>query len=166
MTQSTTQRLQAVQKRIRNAETATGRVPGSVRLLAVSKTKSSGLIREAWEAGQRCFGESYLQEAVEKIEQLRDLDIEWHFIGRIQSNKTRTIAEHFAWVHGLCDPKHARRLSEQRPDGLPPLEACVQVNVSGEVSKGGLEPEAVAGFLEQCRDLPGLRRRRQLQRGR
>jgi pyridoxal phosphate enzyme (YggS family) len=146
-----------VQERIRKAEAAAGRTPGSVQLLAVSKTQGSERIREAWEAGQRRFGESYLQEAVEKIGQLRDLDIEWHFIGRIQSNKTRTIAEHFAWVHGLCDAKHARRLSEQRPAGLPPLDVCIQVNVSGEASKGGLEPDTVTGFLEQCRGLPGLR---------
>ena len=144
-------------ERIHNAEAASGRAPGSVELLAVSKTQGSDKIRQAWEAGQRMFGESYLQEAVEKVRQLRDLAIEWHFIGRIQSNKTRTIAEHFAWVHGLSNAKHARRLSEQRPAQLSPLNACVQVNVSGEASKGGLEPDAVAAFLEHCGELPGLR---------
>lgn len=146
-----------MQARIRNAEAAVGRASGSVELLAVSKTQDSDKIRQAWKAGQRMFGESYLQEAIEKIGQLQDLAIEWHFIGRIQSNKTRIIAEHFSWVHGLSNAKHARRLSEQRPAHLPPLNACVQVNVSGEASKGGLEPDTVAAFLEHCSELPGLR---------
>ena len=157
VTDSVAQRLIRVQERIRKAEAEAGRTAGSVALLAVSKTQGSDKIRQAWEAGQRRFGESYLQEAVEKIDQLQDLAIEWHFIGRIQSNKTRTIAERFAWVHGLSDIKHARRLSEQRPPQLSPLNACIQVNVSGEASKGGLEPDAMAPFLEQCRKLPGLR---------
>jgi len=150
------QRLKTVQERIRNAEVTAGRAPGSVDLLAVSKTQSGDKIRQAWEAGQRMFGESYLQEAVEKIGQLRNLAIEWHFIGRIQSNKTRTIAEHFDWVHSLSDARHARRLSEQRPAQLAPLNACIQVNVSGEASKGGMEPGAVATLLKLCGDLPGL----------
>ncbi len=157
MTESVAQRLREVQERIRNAEAASGRASGSVKLLAVSKTRDDDKIRQAWEAGQRMFGESYLQEALEKIGQLRDLAVECHVMCRLPSNKTRSIAEHFSWVHGLSDARHARRLSEQRPAQLPPLNACVQVNVSGEASKGGLEPDAVAAFLEHCGELPGLR---------
>jgi hypothetical protein len=157
MNDSVAQRLHAVAGRIRAAETAAGRAPGSVRLLAVSKTHAQARVREAWEAGQRAFGESYLQEALEKLRALADLDLEWHFIGRIQANKTRSIAEHFAWVQGLDDPRHARRLSEQRPPGLPPLQVCIQVNVSGEASKGGVVPAEAAALLEFCEGLPRLR---------
>jgi pyridoxal phosphate enzyme (YggS family) len=139
------------------AEEAAGRRADSVTLLAVSKTQSDDSIRQAWYAGQHAFGESYLQEALEKIVHLRDLAIEWHFIGRIQSNKTRAIAEHFSWVHSLGDVKHAQRLNEQRPERLPPINCCIQVNVSGESTKAGLAPEAVAGVLEHCLELPRLR---------
>ena len=125
-------------------------------LLAVAKTQPSDSIRQAWDAGQRAFGESYLQEALEKIDQLRDLAIEWHFIGRIQSNKTRAIAEHFSWVHSLGDARHAIRLNDQRPEKHPPLNVCIQVNVSGESSKAGLAPDATAELLEQCLELPRL----------
>jgi hypothetical protein len=153
------QGLAAVQARIRRAERVAGRPAGSVRLLAVSKTQGLPSLRAAWAAGQRAFGENYLQEALEKIEALQDLDIEWHYIGSLQGNKTRAVAEHFAWVHGLSDIRHARRLSEQRSEHLPPLNLCIQVNVSGEPSKGGVAADAVAGLLEQCRVLPRLRLR-------
>jgi pyridoxal phosphate enzyme (YggS family) len=157
MAYSVAQRLDAVRERIREAEAAAGRSRGSVTLLAVSKTHASGLIRSAWQAGQRAFGENYLQEALRKMAELADLDIEWHFIGRVQSNKTRAIAEHFAWVHGVTDIRHARRLSDQRPGELPPLNACIQVNISAEDSKNGVDPDAVAPLLRQCRDLARLR---------
>ena len=144
--------------RIQMATERAGRPAGSVGLIAVSKKQPAEAIRAAYVAGQRAFGESYLQEALDKQARLTDLDdIEWHFIGRIQSNKTRQIAAHFDWVHGLADAAHARRLSEQRPASRPPLNACLQVNLSGEASKGGVMPEEVGTLLAQCRELPGLR---------
>ncbi|EGV18183.1 YggS family pyridoxal phosphate-dependent enzyme [Thiocapsa marina] len=150
-------RLREVQARIRAAVERARRPPGSVALLAVSKTHGSDAVRAAYAAGQRAFGESYAQEAIEKIALLADLaDIEWHFIGRIQGNKTRQIATRFDWVHGLSDAAHARRLSEQRPSELPPLKVCIQVNVSGETTKGGVEPDAVAAMIAACETLPGL----------
>jgi pyridoxal phosphate enzyme (YggS family) len=149
--------LGEVHERIRAAAERAQRPPDSVALLAVSKTHGAEAVRAAYAAGQRAFGESYVQEAIEKIALLADLiDIEWHFIGRIQSNKIRQIAAHFDWVHGLSDPDHARRLSEQRPNDLPPLKVCIQVNVSGETTKGGVEPDAVAGMIAVCEALPGL----------
>jgi pyridoxal phosphate enzyme (YggS family) len=157
MNDSVAQRLRAVVERIRAAEAAAGRAPGSVRLLAVSKAQPLEPVREAWVAGQRAFGENYLQEALEKIRALQSLDIEWHFIGRIQGNKTRALAQHFAWVHSLDDARHARRLSDQRPAELPPLQACIQVNVSGETRKGGMPPDRVGGLLDACDGLAGLR---------
>ncbi|WP_296809240.1 YggS family pyridoxal phosphate-dependent enzyme [Thiocapsa sp.] len=151
------ERLLEVQARIRAAVERAQRPPDSVALLAVSKTHGAEAVRAAYAAGQRAFGESYVQEAIEKIALLADLpDIEWHFIGRIQANKTRQIAARFDWVHGLSDSAHARRLSEQRPSNLPPLKVCIQVNVSGETSKGGVEPEAVAALIATCEALPGL----------
>lgn len=149
--------LRQTQARIRTAAERAGRDPESVALIAVSKKQSAEAIRAAYEAGQRAFGESYLQEALDKMALLTDLDIDWHFIGRIQANKTRQIATHFAWVHGLADPAHARRLSEQRPGEMPPLNVCLQVNLSGESSKGGIEPSAVPDLLNLCETLPGLR---------
>ncbi|MCB1760312.1 MAG: YggS family pyridoxal phosphate-dependent enzyme [Gammaproteobacteria bacterium] len=134
-------RLAEVQRRIEHAEQAHGRAPGSVRLLAVSKTRPPEDLLEAMWAGQRRFGESYLQEALEKIDALRDHPLEWHFIGRIQSNKTRAIAENFAWVHSVADAKHARRLNQQRPPELPPLNVCLQVMLDLEESKAGLSPD-------------------------
>jgi pyridoxal phosphate enzyme (YggS family) len=154
---STAQRLGRVRERIRAAASAAGRDPASVHLLAVSKTVPVAKIWEAIRAGQRVFGENYLQEALEKIDALARQPIEWHYIGRVQGNKTRAIAEHFAWLHSLTDARHARRLSDQRPAGLPPLNVCIQVNVSGEASKGGVEPGAVAALLDSCRGLPRLR---------
>lgn len=144
--------------RIRAATERAGRPAGSVALIAVSKKQPAEAIRAAHAVGQRAFGESYLQEALDKQALLADLaDIEWHFIGRIQSNKTRQIAAHFDWVHGVADAAHARRLSEQRPASRPPLNVCLQVNLSGEASKAGVTPDEVGALLEHCRDLPGLR---------
>ncbi len=149
-------RLDDVRQRIAHAAATHGRPADGIQLLAVSKTRPAEEIRTAFAAGQRCFGESYLQEAIEKIRQLADIQPEWHFIGRIQGNKTKTIAGHFDWVHGLCSLKHARRLSDQRPAGLAPLKVCLQINLSGEPSKAGIPPEEAAGLAEQVRQLPGL----------
>ncbi|PSL13941.1 hypothetical protein CLV44_110122 [Marinobacterium halophilum] len=135
------------------------RTPDSVQLLAVSKTRSADEIRELHACGQTAFGENYLQEALDKIDALRDLPLEWHFIGPIQSNKTRTIAEHFDWVHSVDRLKVARRLSEQRPDHLPPLNICLQVNISGEASKSGCAPEALPELARTVAALPNLRLR-------
>jgi pyridoxal phosphate enzyme (YggS family) len=139
------------------------RAPGSVRLLAVSKTFGAEVVIDAADAGQASFGENYLQEALEKqqaVHALRpDLRLEWHFIGPIQSNKTRPIAEHFAWVHAIDREKIARRLSEQRPASLPPLNICLQVNVSGEASKSGVAPPEVLALAQAVATLPGLRLR-------
>ncbi|AGA89589.1 pyridoxal phosphate enzyme, YggS family [Thioflavicoccus mobilis 8321] len=149
-------RLQRVRAEIAAAERRHARPTRSVALLAVSKRQGPDKIRAAHAAGQRLFGESYLQEAIEKQAELAELDLEWHFIGRIQGNKTRAIAERFDWVHSLCELRHARRLAEQRPDGRPPLQVCIQVNLSSESSKGGLPPGAVAEFVNACEDLPRL----------
>ncbi|MES9945523.1 MAG: YggS family pyridoxal phosphate-dependent enzyme [Candidatus Thiodiazotropha sp.] len=150
------QRYQLVLKRIHQAETTAERTPGSVRLLAVSKTRSAEEIALLAGLGQTRFGESYLQEALVKIDQLGDKGVEWHFIGRIQSNKTRPIAENFAWVHSVASLKHATRLSQQRPPGLPPLNICLQVNTSGESSKDGLSEVALREQFEAYTALPNL----------
>jgi len=151
--------LQAVNRAVSTAVAAAGRAPGSVHLLAVSKTFPAAAIREAYAAGQRAFGENYLQEALEKMAALQDLSIEWHFIGPIQSNKTRPIAEHFDWVHSVDRLKVAERLSAQRPPHLAPLNICLQVNVSGEASKRGVAPEAVPELAQVLLRLPRLRLR-------
>jgi len=131
-----------------------------VTVLAVSKGQSAALIREAHAAGQGDFGESYLQEALEKQAQLQDLALTWHFIGPLQSNKTRPIAQHFQWVHGVMRLKIAERLSEARQEaGLPPLNVCLQVNLSGESSKAGVAPAEVAALAAAVARLPGLRLR-------
>jgi hypothetical protein len=148
--------LQAVLRRIEEVCAAAGRAPNSVRLLAVSKTWPAACIVEAFHAGQRAFGENHEQEASRKIAELADLPIEWHFIGPIQSNKTRAIAEQFAWVHSLDREKIARRLSEQRPASLPPLMVCLQVNVSGEASKSGVTPGQTAALARKIAGLPRL----------
>ena len=159
------QHLQAVMQRIADAERTFRRDPGSVRLLAVSKTFSAAAVAELFDAGQACFGESYLQEALAKVAALADRrnsvgeGIEWHFIAPIQSNKTRAVAENFAWVHGLDRLKTARRLSAQRPAGLPPLNVLVQVNISGEASKAGTRLEALPELAAAVAELPGLRMR-------
>ncbi len=131
-----------------------------VTVLAVSKGQSAAAIREACLAGQVAFGESYLQEALPKQEQLQDLALEWHFIGPVQSNKTRAIARHFDWVHGVTRLKIAERLSEARREALlAPLNICLQVNLSGESSKAGVAPEEVADLAAEIAGLPGLRLR-------
>jgi len=152
-------RLAAVRDRIAKAEAAAGRPAGSVRLLAVSKTFPAAAVREAAAAGQAAFGENYLQEAAAKMAALADLALEWHFIGPLQSNKTRAVAERFAWVHGVDRLKIAQRLSDQRPDHLPPLHVCIQVNVSGEATKAGVAPEAAAELARAVAALPRLRLR-------
>ena len=151
--------LQAVRERIAAACAAAGRAPAEVALLAVSKTWPVAAVREAAAAGQRAFGESYVQEAVVKIAVLRDLAAEWHFIGPLQSNKTKAVAENFAWVHSIERLKIAERLSAQRPVDLPPLDVCLQVNVSGEASKSGCAPEEAPGLARAIAQLPRLRLR-------
>ncbi len=126
--------IQAVTERIRQATLAAGRQPGEVQLLAVSKTFPADCVRQAYAAGQLAFGENYVQESIDKIAQLADLPLQWHFIGPLQSNKTRPVAEHFHWVHGIERLKIAERLSAQRPATLPPLQVCIQVNVSGDTA--------------------------------
>ena len=151
--------LANVQQRITSAAENAQRDPQTIALLAVSKTKPIEMIEEAYAAGQRCFGENYLQDALPKIEALGELDIEWHYIGRIQSNKTRPIAENFAWVHAIDSVKHAQRLNEQRPDNLPPLNCCIQLNLSGEDSKGGIQPNTLIETATAFNDLPHCRLR-------
>jgi pyridoxal phosphate enzyme (YggS family) len=154
-----TDKLQAVRDQIGAAATRAGRPADAVRLLAVSKTFGPDAVRAAFDAGQLAFGENYLQEALDKIVALAGLGIEWHFIGPIQSNKTRPIAEHFAWVHAVDREKIAQRLSEQRPAHLPPLNLCIQVNVSGEDSKSGCTPAALPALARAVAALPRVRLR-------
>ena len=148
-----------VEARIRAAALAVQRDVTSIHLLAVSKTKPAGALREAHAAGIRDFGENYLQEARAKQVELADLPLCWHFIGPIQSNKTRDIAEHFAWVHSVDRLKIAQRLSEQRPANLPPLNICIQVNVSGEASKSGCTPADLPALAAAISALPRLKLR-------
>ena len=151
--------LQAVRDAITAAAGKAGRAPDSIHLLAVSKTFAPDAIREAYRAGQRRFAESYMQEALEKIAALHDLPLEWHFIGPLQSNKTRAVAENFAWVHSVDRLKVAERLSAQRPAHLPPLQVCLQVNISREASKSGVSPEEAEALAEAVAQLPHLRLR-------
>lgn len=151
--------LAAVRARIAAACAAAGRPPDDVALLAVSKAFGVDAIRAALAAGQRDFGENYLQEALPKIAALPRADLCWHFIGPIQSNKTAEIARHFDWVHSVDREKVARRLAEQRPAELPPLQVCVQVNISGEASKSGVAPEGAAALCRAVVALPRLRLR-------
>jgi pyridoxal phosphate enzyme (YggS family) len=151
--------LQAVNHRIDGACARAGRDRAAVTLLAVSKTWPAAALREAAAAGQRAFGESYVQEAVAKIEALADAGLAWHFIGPLQSNKTRPVAENFDWVHSIERLKVAERLSAQRPAGRAPLQACIQVNVSGESSKSGCAPAELAGLAHAVARLPRLRLR-------
>lgn len=151
--------LSAISARIASAAQAAGREPASVQLLAVSKTKPASAIREIHAAGVSDFGENYLQEALTKQQALGDLPLIWHFIGPIQSNKTKAIAEHFDWVHSVDRLKIAQRLSEQRPAGLAPLNICLQVNVSGEDSKSGCAPADLPALVKAVAALPNLRLR-------
>ncbi|WAF86240.1 YggS family pyridoxal phosphate-dependent enzyme [Metapseudomonas otitidis] len=148
-----------VRARIREAAQASGRDSSTIGLLAVSKTKPADAIREAHAEGVADFGENYLQEALAKQAELTDLPLTWHFIGPIQSNKTKPIAEHFHWVHSVDRLKIAERLSAQRPAHLAPLNICLQVNVSGEASKSGCAPEDLPALAKAVAGLPNLRLR-------
>lgn len=154
-------RLESVHRRIADAARAAGRDPAAVTLLAVSKTFPADAVRAAHAAGQRAFGENYVQESIDKIDALADLRaaLEWHFIGPLQSNKTRPVAERFDWVHSIDRLKIAQRLAEQRHAHLPPLNVCVQVNISGEASKSGVAPADVAEVAHAVAALPSLRLR-------
>ena len=156
-------KLQSVRARIAQACRAVGRAPDAVALLAVSKTFGPEAVREAALAGQCCFGENYIQEAVDKITQVAALGLpeplQWHCIGPVQSNKTRLVAEHFDWVHTLDRLKTAQRLSDQRPADLPPLQVCIQVNVDGGSTKSGVSPEDALELARSVAQLPRLRLR-------
>ena len=150
-----------VGRRIATACASAGRPVQAVTLLAVSKTQGPDAVRQAWAAGQRAFGENYVQEALDKIAALADLraQIEWHLIGPLQSNKTRPVAEAFDWVQSVDRLKIAQRLNEQRPPGLAPLQVCLQVNISGQASKSGLQPAEVPAVAQAVSALPRLRLR-------
>lgn len=151
-----TQQILKVREQIAEAEKRFARPQGSVQLLAVSKTRPAEDLRAALACGQRAFGENYLQEALGKIRVMSDCDVEWHFIGPIQSNKTREITEHFQWVHSVERLKIAQRLNDQRPAQLPPLNICLQVNTSGESSKSGVSPEGVLPLAQAILAMPRL----------
>ena len=151
--------LMAVRTRIATLEHRYGRTPGSVALLAVSKTKPPEAVRAAVAAGQHAFGENHLQDAMTKVDAFAGQGVSWHFIGAVQSNKTRPIAAHFDWVHGIEREKIATRLSAQRPAGRGPLDVCIEVNVSGEDTKSGVPPAGVEPLARLVRELPGLRLR-------
>ena len=162
---SITNKLQEVKRRLSAACAGAGRAPGAVQLLAVSKTQDAGAVREAFAAGQRAFGENYVQEALLKIEALADLRlpaspqqlIEWHLIGPLQSNKTRMVAEAFDWVHTVDRLKIAQRLAEQRPAHLPPLQLCLQVNIDGGANKSGVLPAEALALAQAVSALPRAR---------
>lgn len=151
--------LAAVRARMARAERNAGRPADSSELLAVSKGFPPRAIRALADAGQRRFGESYLTEALPKMAELADLGLEWHFIGPLQSNKTRAVAEHFAWVHSIDRLKTAQRLNDQRPPALPPLQVCIQINISGETQKSGAAPEEASALIRAVAQLPRLRLR-------
>ena len=154
-----TENLRSVRRMVRNAAEVAGRDPAEIRILAVSKRHSVDAIRAAAAAGQTAFGENYVQEALAKIDALADLELEWHFIGAIQSNKTRDIAARFDWVHTVDRAKIARRLNEQRPHHAPPLNVCIQVNVDDEPQKAGVDPAELPGLAQLVDELPRLRLR-------
>ncbi len=149
-------RLISIKKSIHRAEDTANRSHGSVELLAVSKTWAADTLRQANQAGQRLFGENYVQEALKKITELIDLNIEWHFIGPIQSNKTKDIATHFHWVQSLDRLKIAQRLAQQRPKNMPDLNVCIQVNIDNETSKSGILPAELFSFAQQISKLDNL----------
>ncbi|MGB1310620.1 MAG: YggS family pyridoxal phosphate-dependent enzyme [Leucothrix sp.] len=151
--------LQIIGSEISESCGAAKRLPETVQLLAVSKRHSTDLIRQAYVAGQRAFGENYVQEMVEKAQELADLTIEWHFIGPLQSNKSKEVAATASWVHTIDRLKIARRLSEQRPDHLPPLNVCLQVNINQEANKSGVSLEEVGALAAAIADLPNLKLR-------
>ncbi len=153
--------LVKVQERISEAAKASGRSLTDISLLAVSKTFPASDVRLAYQAGQRSFGENYVQEGVSKIAELSDIraELEWHFIGPLQSNKSRDVAESFDWVHSIDRLKIAQRLNDQRPSGLAPLNVCVQVNISGESSKSGVDPNEVVDLCIAISQMPHLRLR-------
>ena len=157
--QNSRDEVRKVRNRIESATQAAKRNVDSVTLLAVSKAQPANSIRAVAEAGVRDIGESYLQEALGKIEELKDLPLTWHFIGRVQANKTRVIASHFDWVHGVDRLKIAERLSEQRPFHAPPLNVCLQVNIGGELSKGGVNPSELPSLVAAVGALPRLKLR-------
>ena len=159
MNTSIADNLAQVHAHIQAACQAAGRAPGSVQLLAVSKTWGADAVRSAHAAGQTAFGENYIQEAVDKITALQDLPLQWHCIGPIQSNKTRLVAEHFDWVHSIDRLKIAQRLSEQRPAHLPPLQVCIQVNVDGGDTKSGVSPQELPALATAVAALPRLQLR-------
>ena len=152
-------KLQIIGQNIRAAEEKYQRAPNSVQLLAVSKRHSDAAIREALTAGQTVFGENYAQEMLTKAEQLAAENIDWHFIGPLQSNKTRQIAATAQWVHTVDRLKIARRLSDQKPEQRPDINICLQVNISDETSKSGIEPQALPEIAAQIAELPGLKLR-------
>jgi hypothetical protein len=152
-------RLNHILAQIRQAEITYNRKPGSVQLLAVSKTKTAKDIAAAYQAGQRHFGESYCQEALKKQQELGAYDITWHFIGPVQSNKTKALAMHFSWIHSVDSFKIAKRLSDQRSDTLPPLNICLQVNISGEQSKSGITLNELPQLCELVIALPNIKLR-------
>ena len=151
--------LQAVLARIGEAARRCGRQPEEISLLAVSKTWPGSYVQEAARAGQKAFGENYVQEGVDKVRETALPDLEWHFIGPLQINKTRLVAEAFQWVHSVDRLKIAERLSQQRPAHLPPLQICLQVNISNEDSKSGVPEEDVASLAQQIAYLPRLKLR-------
>lgn len=151
-----TENLQLVRQRIDAAALAAGRDPEEIRLLAVSKTQSATAVLEASKAGQRHFGENYVQEALEKMERLAERDVRWHFIGRLQTNKTGSIARNFHWLHSLTRIDIAKRLSDQRPHGTRPLQVCIQVRIGDEASKAGVSEADVAQLADAVANLPGL----------
>lgn len=148
--------LRNILAQIAESEVRYQRAPHSVSLIAASKSQSIEKIRNLYLAGQGSFGENYLQEALTKIEQLTDCDIEWHFIGLVQRNKTRKIAEHFSWVQSVDDETIAKRLNDQRPVSLPPLNVCIEVNIDRELTKSGVMPELLLPLLDYCVTLPRL----------
>ena len=152
-------RLDTLRRRIDELERRWGRAEGSVRLLAVSKTKSAEAVREAFEAGQRDFGENQIQDALGKLDPLSELPVSWHFIGHVQSNKTRDIAARFDWVQSIDRERIAVRLNDHRPAGAPALDVCIQINISVEESKSGVLPDAVPDLAHRIVALPRLRLR-------